>query len=486
MPAGHERRPGHGAAPPGAAPAPADHGGGRFGRLFPRAARPDVGDAAVDEIVRRIGGFTQHSDNPTIPAGYTYLGQFVDHDLTFDPLSRLGHANALRALVNFRTPRLDLDSLYGSGPADQPFLYEWTERRDRGVKLLVGRHDGVEDLPRNAQGLALVGDARNDENLIVAQLHLLFIGFHNAVVDWLRGPGAGRARAAAQSPAELFERARRIVRRHYQWIVTHDFLRRIVGQPLATDVLRDGDATAPVPARVHLRHFDAGDAPRIPVEFSGAAYRFGHSMVRPSYVIAENTTATIFPVGDAAPGDGDLSGFRPLPAALAIEWKRFFWKVADGAGTNASLRINNRINPMLFAVPDRGALPWLNLQRGRALRLPSGPAVAAAMGEDPLDVAKLQLDPADPAGVNAKIVAETPLWYYVLCEAGVTQLGGAGEHLGPVGGRIVAEVLVGLLQADPASYLREDPAWRPRELPAATAGDFTMTDLVAFVADAAP
>jgi hypothetical protein len=456
--------------------------------MFPRAARPDPGNDAVEELVRLMTIFASalHSDNDTIPSGYTYLGQFVDHDLTFDPLSKLGDHNDPRTLVNFRTPRFDLDSVYGSGPADQPFLYEWKTRRDRGVKLLVGHHDGIDDLPRNAEGLALVGDARNDENLIVSQLHLLFIRFHNAVVDWLRGPaGADAPPGSAQERADLFECAQRIVRWHYQWIVTHDFLRRIVGTTLACDVLRDGKVSAPLPASVHLRHFDVRDTPYIPVEFSGAAYRFGHSMVRQGYVINADATPTIFPPGGAEPGDRDLSGFRCLPAALVIEWDRFFWKKADGDATNSSLRINNRINPLLFEVPDRGALPWLNLQRGRTLGLPSGPAVAEAMGARQLTVVELQLDPSDPTGINDRLVAETPLWYYILCEAGVNEFGDA-EHLGPVGGRIVAEVLVGLLQADPASYLREDPAWRPRELPAACEGDFTMIDLVNFVGDTAP
>lgn len=442
--------------------------------MFPDAARPDPGEAAVDELVRLIRKRPHpHSDNDAIPAGYTYLGQFVDHDLTFDPLSKLGRPNDPRRLVNFRTPRLDLDSMYGAGPADQPFLYEWTARGDRGVKLLVGGDDTRPDLPRNGQGLALVGDARNDENLIVSQLHLLFVRFHNAVVDRLRGPDA----AGPQERAELFERARRIVRWHYQWIVTHDFLRRIVGDVLAGDVLRDGDAGAT--ASVQLRHFDPRDVPYIPLEFSGAAYRFGHSMVRSSYFIREGTVATIFPAAGREPGDGDLSGFRALPAALVVEWDRFFWATPIRDHTNSSLRINNRISPELFDVPDRGALPWLNLQRGRALELPSGPAVAEAMGAPRvLSAVELQLDPEDPAGVNETLTAATPLWYYLLCEA---NLAGEAAHLGPLGGRIVAEVLVGLLQADPASYLSQDPGWRPHELPAATAGEFTMVDLVRFV-----
>jgi len=473
--------PGHGAYPPRGQDEPAGDRGGRFGRMFPCAERPDPGQAAVDELVRLFRKRPQpHSENHAIPAGYTYLGQFVDHDLTFDPISQLGRDNDPRTLVNFRTPRFDLDSVYGSGPADQPFLYEWKHRPDRGVKLLVGGDDACRDLPRNGQGLALIGDARNDENLIVSQLHLLFIRFHNAVVERLRAADGADAPQGEQARAELFERARRIVRWHYQWIVTHDFLGRIAG-PVAAGVLRDGDAARPLAPAVDLRHFAGEQEPFMPIEFSGAAYRFGHAMVRTSYVMSEGVIATIFPGDGAEPGDRDLSGFRPLPARLEIDWARFFWTQRVNGQTNSSLKINNRITSELLHVPDRGALPWLNLQRGRALGLPSGPAVADAMGERRLDERELQLDPAADPRLNETLRNQTPLWYYVLCEAGTREFGASGKHLGRVGGRIVAEVLVGLLHADAASYLSCEPAWRPRELPAATAGDFTMIDLVSFV-----
>ena len=470
---------GHGAALPRGQDALAGEDGGRFGRMFSCAARPDPGAAAIEEVVRLIDEKSSVHGPNTIPAGYTYLGQFVDHDITFDPTSKLDGDNDPLALVNFRTPRFDLDSVYGSGPAVQPFLYEWTSRADRGVKLLVGREGARKDLPRNAQGLALVGDARNDENLLVSQLHLLFVRFHNAVVDRVSGHDGLQG-------AELFEEARRIVRWHYQWIVTHDFLRRVVGRKMAEEVLRDGTREAPVPASVRLRHFTWQDEPYIPIEFSGAAYRFGHSMVRPAYLVRRGApAAAIFPAAGAEAGDGDLSGFRHLPAALVVQWDLFFWSQHIENVTNRSLRINNRITKPLFAVPDRGALPRLNLQRGRALGLPSGPAIARALGERELTAAELQLDPKDPAGVNETLLHATPLWYYVLCEAGTAEFGRGGEHLGPVGGCIVAEVLVGLLQGDPESYLSCDPAWRPT-LPAAQQGEFTMIDLVDFVNRAEP
>ena len=143
----------------------------------------------------------------TILSGYTYLGQFIDHDITFDPTSNIQRRNDPLALLNFRTPRFDLDSVYGGGRADQPFLYDWSGGKDAGVRLLLDRDgDGTfatEDLPRNRQGRALIGDARNDENAIVAQLHLLFIRFHNKIVGLVRRdhPDGRRTRCSRRRSA---------------------------------------------------------------------------------------------------------------------------------------------------------------------------------------------------------------------------------------------------------------------------------------------
>jgi hypothetical protein len=157
-------------------------------------------------------------DNADIPSGFTYFGQFVDHDLTFDPNSKLQRDNDPDALRNFRTPRFDLDSVYADGPADNPFLYA-----DDGSHLLIGKVNGGEDdLPRNAQGRALIGDPRNDENLIVSQIHLAFLKFHNKVLDQVHD----------------FDEARRVVRWHYQWIVIHDFLEGIVCKDVVDDILQ--------------------------------------------------------------------------------------------------------------------------------------------------------------------------------------------------------------------------------------------------------
>ncbi|HEX2312089.1 MAG TPA: peroxidase family protein [Thermomonospora sp.] len=439
---------------------------GRFGRMFRRLPPFLPTDAQIDALAEAMVEHDGGGDNPDIPAGYTYLGQFVDHDLTFDPASSLERQNDPDALTNFRTPRFDLDCVYGSGPADQPYLYD--RRREGGPFLLVGEHDDELDLPRNGQGTALIGDPRNDENVFVSQLHLTMLLFHNKVMEQLREfPEAGGADFAA---------AQRTVRWHYQWMVVHDFLRRIVGEQTFGEVLkREPKMPGGRPAeRVELRFFSWRVRPFIPVEFSAAAYRFGHSMVRARYLL--NSTVPDLPIFTSEPVEKDprshFGGFRILPPLWQVEWCRFFSVNGQGDGPLQPARlIDTRVAPPLHALPPEVApgmssLIRRNLTRGARLGLPSGQDVAAAMGAEPLTPEELGLPDRRPV----------PLWYYVLREAEVRA---GGHHLGPVGGRIVAEVFLGLMAADPAAYLSVDPTWTPF-LPAVARGDFTMADLIAF------
>jgi len=415
------------------------------------------GDAALaalaDSMADPLG---PAGDNPDIPSGYTYLGQFVDHDITFDPVSSLDRINDPDALTSFRTPRFDLDSVYGRGPADSPYLYD----QEDPPSLLVGRNNGAGqepvDLPRNQQGRALIGDPRNDVHFVISQLHLAFIRFHNAVVDHLR---------FESEPARLFDDARRMVTWHYQWIVVHDFLLRLVGPELLGKVLVTSKKTGR--ARADLSFFTWRSQPFLPVEFTAAAYRFGHSMVRPQYRI--NDTLEVLPVLTdirVANPLQHLGGFRTLPKGWTVQWKHFF---ALGAGPpQLSRRLDTRLAEPLRKLPPaiddaRRSLGLLNMLRGRALQLPSGQAVAATMGTTV---------PDDKLGLTG----ETPLWFYLLRESEVLA---DGRRLGPTGGRIVAEVLVGLLKGDPSSFLRQEPTWRP-VLPAAMTGTFTMADLLRF------
>jgi Animal haem peroxidase len=444
----------HGIAGPRGQSARAVGGGGRFGRMFGQLPEADLDAEALDALIDAVTAVAGGSDGSIdVPAGYTYLAQFVDHDVTFDPNSRLDAANDPYTLADFRTPRLDLDSVYGSGPMDQPFLYDWRdERPNPGVRLLVDEPESPRlarfDLPRNRDGRALIGDARNDENLIVSQLHTLFLRFHNRVVEELRPQYGGRS-------AALFEHAQRLVRWHYQWIVLHDLLPTLVGARLMGSLLAEPEGALPVITR---RVFEWREQPFMPVEFSAGAYRFGHSLVRDDYRVRDGVLNVPIMVNDRR-DPFQLGGFRRVPDELEIEWKHFF-RLDGGAPPQDTMRIDASVALALTDLfPDGKNLVFLNLRRGRALGLPSGRDVALAMGEKPLADEQLVPAPIELGdAVASAVVKAPPLWYYVLCEA---RARGAGVRLGPVGGRIVAEVLVGLVQGDPASYLSQNPLWRP-------------------------
>ena len=438
---------------------------GRFGRLFRTLAPFAPPDTQLSALAASMApppspagaAADPAGDNPDIPAGYTYVGQFVDHDITFDPASALERLNDPDALSNFRTPRFDLDCIYGGGRKQAPFLYD----EDDPVKLLIGAntatiHDPV-DLPRNRQGRALIGDPRNDVNVIVSQLHLAFLKFHNAVVDHLR--------ARFFPDAEIEDEARRLTCWHYQWVVVNDFLRRLVGPDILDELLVRDKRTKGL--KTDLRFYSWRKKPFMPVEFSGAAYRFGHSMIRAAYKLNDQVPEEVPMFSPALTPNPlqHLGGFRPLPRKWTLDWSRFF--VISGSQPQLSRKIDTRFSAPLHKLPadidaQRRSLALLNLLRGRALQLPSGQAVATAMGTSRPN-SELRLPPGD-----------TPLYFYLLREAEVV---GGGLRLGPTGGRIVAEVLLGLLKGDPSSFLRQAPTWKP-ELPSAKAGDFTMADVL--------
>ncbi|GAA1778101.1 heme peroxidase family protein [Streptomonospora arabica] len=464
-------RSGHGLAPRGLGHVPeSPMFEGRFGRMFRRLPALRLTE---DEIKALAGRMVERSpgdpgmDNPDVPSGYTFLGQFIDHDITHDPSPLQVRRNDPDALTNFRSPFFDLDSVYGRGPGDQPYLYD----DDNAGRFLVARRDGLLDLQRNAQETAIIPDPRNDENLFVTHLQLTMQLFHNKVVERLP-----ELREDGRAPEESsFAAAQRIVRWHYQWVVIHDFLRRVVGEETFADVLRALPPSGPHHAveRARLRHYRWRNNPFMPVEFSVAAYRFAHSMVRARYKL--NTTVPDLPIFTAEPvSESDplthLGGFRALPPKWQIEWRRSFPLGTDGSEPAPSRAIDPFLAPPLMELPEEAAegvasLARRNLTRGVSLGLPSGQAVACAMGVRPLPESEL-----DTPRRGA------PLWYYILREA---ELLADGRHLGPVGGRIVAEVFLGLLAADPSSYLSNDPGWRPT-LGGGEDGVFTMSDLIRF------
>jgi Animal haem peroxidase len=482
----------------------------RFGRMFPNLrpfadsslrllnALREIGkprgilDAADDLAAGPIALIVDpalsnnNQSNPTHTAGTTFVGQFLDHDLTFDLTSRLAKPAEPTDSPNERTPALDLDSVYGGGPLADPELYEPVSRqsRERPTKLRIERGGLFEDLPRRTDGSAIIADPRNDENLMIAGLQAAFILFHNQAVDLV-------ARDRRLSSEEVFRKARDLTTWHYQWMVVHEFLPLFVGQAMVDDILRRG-----------RRAFRPSGA-FIPVEFQGAAYRFGHSMVRPSYranllgdVNANGAPAPFFamifdPAGEGQSDPVDLRGGARARRRF-IGWQTFFDFGAEprpggvggtlGEDVRPNKTIDTRISTPLFNLPlatiasgdPPTSLPQRNLLRHVTWQLPSGQSIARE-----LDVPALSRgDFPELRQFGVGLDESTPLWYYVLREA---QVMANGLTLGPVGGRIVGEVFIGLLQLDRDSYLSQR-GWRPT-LPARSGrvtGDFRMVDFLAF------
>ncbi|MFC0112022.1 peroxidase family protein [Kibdelosporangium aridum] len=410
-------------------------------------------------------------DNPFHTAGTTFFGQFIDHDFTFDNNSPLGIPTNPETSPNTRNPTLSLDSVYGGGPNVNPEFYDPADR----AKFRVESGGLFEDVPRRADNVAIIADPRNDENLMISGMQAAFLLFHNRVVDQLRSQGV---------PAnQVFAEARRLVTWHYQWIIVHEFLPQIIGFGITQDILRNGRRFyRPGPGQ----HF-------MPVEFQGATYRFGHSMIRPSYRANLRgdpggnpaTGAPAFfgfifdPAGEGQRDPVDLRGGARAPRRF-IGWQTFF-NFGDGQ-VRANKRIDTRISTPLFNLPlttipsgdPPTSLPQRNLLRHLTWSLPSGQRIATAMGIPVLGPDSFpELRP-----LGAGLDASTPLWYYILKEG---QVLGDGITLAGVGARLTGEVFIGLLELDPASYLATDRNWRPT-LPRRTGstGDFTMVDLLTF------
>jgi hypothetical protein len=395
-------------------------------------------------------------DNDAHTAGTTFFGQFLDHDMTFDRNSALGVPTVPENSPNLRTPAFDLDSVYGRGPTVEPFY----NPQDR-AKFLIGSGGLFEDLPRATNGRALIADERNDENLMIAGLHAAFLLFHNRVVDRLRAQGV--------PSSSVFSTARRTVTWHYQWIILHEILPLFVGQTLIDQILRFG------------RQFYLPTGPAfIPVEFQ-IAYRFGHSLIRPSYRanLAGDNGQPFFgfifdPAGEGQLDPVDLRGGARAPRRF-IGWQTFF-DFGDGELRRNKV-IDTRLSTPLFNLPLQtipGGDPPTSLAQRNLLRhltwsIPSGQTLARTMGIPTVSTSEL-------AQFGISIQTNAPLWYYVLKEAETLT---NGQVLAGVGARIVGEVFIGLLQLDPNSFLRVDPSWRPT-LPSRTRGDFRVVDLLTF------
>ena len=441
---------------------------GYYSRLFGRPAEP-IGRKAENELVElgksmRYGVEREGTLTPRV--GYTYFAQFVGHDLTHDSTPLAGPYAEPELTPNYRTPSLDLDHIYGGGPEASPFLYEGEPGAEL-FKIGTTTPEGyLRDLPVE-HGMVLIGDlqdTRNLDNLILRQLHVVFLKFHNEAIRQLGSTPPSISGIDNLGPGTLFERAQRLVRWQYQWIVRHDFLPRI----LHTDVWNHQKQRIP-------RRPEPGKSYSVPIEFSLAAFRFGHSMVRNAYRL--NCRQKRVVIGELMALGQKAS---PIPDDYLIEWGTFF----DGLPTSgpqassnfidtsvslamhglspSTIRLSNSREP-----PDPSNLPVRTLLRGARAGLPSGQEVADALlargrirSGDRLTTSQLTEDTCDQSGSVLREMGlehNTPLFYYLLKEAELTS---EGLALGPIGSHIVSDVIQGALEADPESYISAvGPKW---------------------------
>ena len=405
-----------------------------YARMLPELPSFEADDEFLHAL-GRVGGLCDCGDLEDSPdslgdsaAGWPIFGQFVAHDITADRSILRSHTNTAE-LHNARSPQLNLECLYGDGPIGHPFLYQ----RDDPAKFLLGVNGT--DVQRNAEGTAVIGDPRNDSHMLISQLHLGMLKAHNSFVDEARLNGVSNDR--------VFDEAARQLRWHYQWIVLNEFLPSLVGETLKDQVLREGP-----------QWFRPKEVGFIPLEFADGAYRYGHSQIRHRYQLnAQAGPVRLFP---------ELLGFRPVPPESVVDWSLFF-DALDKTTAQRSKKIDGKLVRALIALPvaitgetdieDYRSLAMRDLQRGQGVGLPSGEAVARHFG-----IAPLTTEQVDVATTGWK--GETPLWYYILREADVCA---GGNRLGPVGGKIIAEVLVGLIEADTTSFRHSNAEWRPRK-----------------------
>ncbi|MCB0207740.1 MAG: hypothetical protein KDJ52_00335 [Anaerolineae bacterium] len=458
-----------------------------FGYMFSELAGSDdcklpVGFPTI-RALRQLGAAMADPGQPnnpqagqfdsTIPAVFTYLGQFIDHDITartdrddglnaiadkdgkdhkFTPLAP---ADVIRTLKNGRRPQYDLDSVYGDGPnligknipgADTSAGCLYND----DYTLKVQRNGNV-DLPREGRK-ALIADMRNDENVMINQLHAAFLVFHNHVAANLDISLSNQSR---------YITARRLVRWAYQYVIINDYLKHVCDPHVVNDVLENGP-----------RFFGprvSGGPLAMPLEFSVAGFRFGHSMIRPFYRLNEMSQAVeinkLIDVSQAERRIGnDLLVLGPknqykLKPEFSVDWQNF--AQFEHNTPQKARRIDPLLAQGLLNLPIKNVMPpavlthlaQRNLLRGYLLSLPTGQAVAAAMGVVPLTWRELTA--GEPEAVHEAFAVggfgqRTPLWYYILKEASVQK---DGRSLGVVGSRIVAETLIGLAKEDPISYL---------------------------------
>lgn len=414
------------------------HQKNHFARLFPELEPLYVSDKDLWCIAQLMMDWQARALEPstTISNGLAIFSQFLAHDITFEAVSKLKGINQVRTFQNDRTVNLDLDCLYGQRTQD--FFYDASD----SDKLLLGKRYSDEeriwyDLQRNSQCKAIIPDSRNDENIIVSRMQVLFIHFHNAMVDHLRKQNCR---------TNIFAEARKQVIWHYQWLIIHEYLYKMLDLGVYNRLMEDA-----------CQYYTAPHV--LPLEFTGAAFRTGHSQTRDLNRISEQTEKDLF----------ELGFFEAMEEY--VDW-RYLFDFNDGKVQYAN-RIDTVVAKAFHKIPfikttnpKEQSLPFRNLKRGVVYGLPSGEAVAMRMGEEPLEINEIKK-------LN---LSGTPLWYYLLKEAEI--LGNNGEHLGPVGSTLLGECFFTIMQHDDLSYLKIYPRWKPEI--GRQAGKFDFIDLICF------
>lgn len=427
-----------------------------FGYLLER--NPITGNLSHAHIIDALEALTDsmlttEQDPGPAEAGMTFLGQFVDHDITLDATSALGTAITPSSIRNVRTPALDLDCVYGSGPEASAHLY--SQKHEEEGFLLFGREGSKRDLARNSHGRALIGDPRNDENIIVSQIQGAFIELHNILMSYvgvkdatsheiknfaMQNISMNEWHNTVKPELDGFEAVRRFIRNHYQYVVWNEMLPAFVQQSwldrcMSEDVF---GAAAPV----------------MPVEFSGAAYRFGHATALTRYALQDDKD----PVGLFA-----HAGFQPRDPEHDIDMSLFF-QMNEGQSQKA-LPVSTKVSGPLHSLPfvkhgmhliepnhsltqeQSAKLPLRNMLRDRyTYKLSSGQQVARKLG--------LAEIPA-PSQLADAHIDKTPLWFYCLQDTKDGKLDG-------VGAAIVASVFARLLRLDKTSVVHIG-GWQPWE-----------------------
>lgn len=411
-----------------------------FAKIFPELDPLYVEDAKLKKLADLMMETedSKSADSRVISNGLSIFSQFLAHDMTFESTSNFGKTNNIGQFQNDRTINLDLDCVYGQKTQD--FLYD----KDDKDKILLGKcyennnHTWF-DLQRNIQGKAIIPDARNDENIIVSRLQVLFIQFHNQMVDHLRLKKVDKQL--------VFKEAKKRVISYYHWLIIYEYLYKIMDWNIFDELMKDGP-----------RYFTTPTAS--PLEFTGAAFRVGHSQTRDLNRINKKTEKPLF----------ELGFFTEMTEL--VDW-RYIFNFGDGKCQFAKL-IDTKIGKSFHDIPfvrskDRHerSLPFRNLKRGVLYGLPSGEDVANRMGFEPIKVAEKK-----DLGL-----AGTPLWFYILREAEIR--GHNGEHLGPVGSTILGETFLTIMRNDDFSFLKIHPKWKPSL--GKDIGEFEFIDLIRFV-----